>query len=555
MSGGNEGGPGCTSVSLRRALSLTPVSLWLSLFMSAMDTTIITTALVKVSSSFNALDQSAWLVTSYLLTYNAFLMITAKFSDVWGVRSVMIGSSVFFLIFSMAAGGAKTMSQLIIFRALQGLGGSGMYSLTFVTLMKMITPEKLGFYSGVISSVFALANLLGPVLGGVITDNTSWRWIFWINGPIVGTGIAVLFFSMPGLVADRTHRERLRGFDIIGGVLSVLWPIPLIFALQEGGVRHAWSSGPIVGTLVAGVILLLAFGLYEGWLTSRTKMDAIFPIRFIKNPRMSLLLLGMFLLGFPFYVTFIQLPQRFQAVNNKSAERSGILLLPLSLLTPVGAMLAGTLIGKWIAAEFVLMIATAIITISFGLLSSLPTSTTLPVAAYGYEILAGFSLGFATAPYYFLLATSIDEKDIPVGTGAMNMLRTLGGAVAVAICSALHHSTLRKRLPEFLSSTQVSDMEESIAALTRLSPSVREKVGVVFGESYNRQFQVMLAFTGLNLLVVIVLGIVEPDESVESGILKAGIQPNEVERVKKANTNSAEKDVISSTPADDAKLP
>jgi MFS family permease len=157
--------------------------------------------------------------------------------------------------------------------------------------MKLIVPEKVGFYSGVISSVFAVANLLGPLLGGVISDRTTWRWIFFINGPVILIAMVLLFFSMPALHDGKSNAERVRGLDGIGGVLSVCWSIPLIFALQEAGVSHPWSSGVIIGTLVTGLILLIIFGLYESWVTYRTKIDAIFPVHFLRKSPVALLLL------------------------------------------------------------------------------------------------------------------------------------------------------------------------------------------------------------------------------------------------------------------------
>ncbi|KAF2185136.1 MFS general substrate transporter [Zopfia rhizophila CBS 207.26] len=411
--------------------------LWLSLFMSALDTTIITTALIKISSDYNAFGQAAWLVTTYLLTYNC------KFP--WLEQ--------------------KINCDRIVLRAFQGIGGSGLYSLVFVTLMKIITPEKMGFYSGIISSVFALANLLGPIIGGLISDRTTWRWIFWINGPIVVAAIILLFSSMPGLADGKSNRERLRAFDTIGGILSVSWLIPLLFALQEGGANYTWNSSVIIGTLTAG-------------------------------------------LGMPFYVAVIQLPQRFQAVNHTSAERAGILLLPLTLLTPVGAMLAGVIMGKHVTAEYILMISTAIVSIGIGLLSTLPTGHNFTVAAYGYEIITGIGLGAASPPYYFLLASSLPEPDIATGTGTLNMLRTLGGCIAVAICSALQHSSLRTQLPSFLSLQQVSAVEDSITAIMSLPPEAQRRVGEVFAKSYNKQYKVMLAFTLLNFLAAVTLGVV-----------------------------------------------
>lgn len=319
-----------------------------------------------------------------------------------------------------------TYLSRIVFRALQGIGGSALYSLVFVAIVKLVVPERLPFYSGIISSVFALANLLGPLIGGAISDRTNWRWIFWINGPVIGVAMGILVFTMPGVRDKKSTRERLRGFDGVGGVLSVCWPVPLLFALQEAGVSYAWSSGVVIGTLVAAFVLLVVFTMYEGWASYRTGIDAIFPARFVTNPASALLLFSMFLLGMPFTVMFIQLPQRFQGVNFTSAERAGILLLPVSLLTPVGAMVGGVLIKK-MAAEYILLLATTIVSIGTGLLSSLSIDSAITNPTYGYEIITGFGLGLASTPYYIMLYTSVEEKDVPIGTGILNMLRTLGG--------------------------------------------------------------------------------------------------------------------------------
>ncbi|KAF2684683.1 MFS general substrate transporter [Lentithecium fluviatile CBS 122367] len=500
-------------------LHLIIVGLWLCLFISAMDTTIITTALIKISSSFHALDQGAWLVTAYLLTYNSFLMISAKLSDVLGLKTTLLACNVIFLVFSLACGGAKSMTQLIVFRAFQGIGGSGLYSLTFVAIMKLITPEKIGFYSGVISSVFAFANLLGPILGGLIADRTSWRVIFWINAPVVGISFALLFFAMPALKDGKSIRDRLRGFDGFGAILSVCWPVPLLFALQEAGVQFEWKSGVIIGTLITGLALLLLFGLYEAIISNKAKIDAMFPAKFATNPALALQLLSMLLLGMPTYVVFIQLPQRFQGVNFTSAERAGILLLPVTLLTPVGAMLSGALfgkkiLGKAVATEYLLLLAMVFISIGIGLLSSLPVDSDFSSATYGYEIIIGFGIGFASPPYFPLLNTCVEEKDVAIGIGIMNMLRTLGGAIAVAICSALHHSVLHDDLKGFLDPEQIAAVEKSAAFIAQLPEQNRDMLGRTFGKSYNRQFQVTLAFSLLSVLVVVALIIVRKKKGI-----------------------------------------
>ncbi|PSN65615.1 MFS general substrate transporter [Corynespora cassiicola Philippines] len=528
--------PAVTSSVSPVRLQFIIAGIWLCLFMASMDTTIITTALIKISSEYNALSQAPWLVTAYLLPYNSFLMITARLSDVWGLKAVLLASNLIFLVFSMACGASH-----IVFRAFQGIGGSGLYSLAFVSIMKLVDPEKMGFYSGVISSVFAVSNLLGPLLGGTITDRTDWRWIFWINGPIVGTSLILLFFSMPKLKDEKSQWEKLRGFDSIGGLLSVGWPIPLLFALQEAGTRYPWSSGVIIGTLIAGIIGFFLFGGYEAWVSFKTKKEPVLPMRFLTKPCMALLLASFFLYGFPMMVVFIQLPQRFQYVNFTSAERAGILLLPVTLMTPVGAMLSGGVLGKRMPIELILLAATGITCIGFGLMSSLPVDSTFFNGTYGYEIITGLGLGLASAPYYMLLHTSVKEKDISIGTGTLNMMRILGGAVAVAICSALHQSELQKHLPAFLNLEQMEMINESFAFTAQLPEETRKELGRVFGKSYNKQFQVMLAFTGLNFLVVILLSLVRKKKGV-FGVLPVRKEENEFMKAAETKEGSTEND-------------
>lgn len=336
---------------------------------------------------------------------------------------------------------------------------------------------------------------------------------------------------MPSPKFDTSIRGRFRGFDGIGGFLSVCWPIPLLFALQEAGVQYQWSSGVIIGTLVAGIVLFILFALYECAISLKTNIDAMLPLRLLTNPAMAWQLLSVGLLGMPMYVAFIQLPQRFQGVNFTNAERAGILLLPVSLLTPVGATVFGVLfgkkiMGKLIATEYLLLLSTAILSIGIGLLSSLPTESHISHATYGYEIIVGFGIGFAGAPYFPLLYTCVVEKDVAVAIGIMNMLRTLGGAIAVAICSALHHSMLQKRLAGFLDPQQITAVEQSVASIAQLPEEQRAMLGRVFGQSYNRQFQVTLAFSLLNFFVVIALIITRKKQGI-FGVIPERKEENE----------------------------
>lgn len=230
-------------------------------------------------------------------------------------------------------------------------------------------------------------------------------------------------------------------------------------------------------------------------------------------------------MGMPFYAIFVQLPQRFQSVNFTTAERAGILLLPISLVSPIGAMASGLLVKK-MPLEFVIVLAIALVFIGTGLLSSLPTYSHIWPGTYPYEVITGLGLGLSAPPYYMLLGTAIAEKEISVGTGALNMFRTLGGCVAVAVCSAVHREHLNGKLPALLSPEQIAATHASGAFIARLPQAQRDSVAAVFGESYNRQFQVMLAFNGLNVIVIAALCILRKKAGV-FGKLKERQEDNE----------------------------
>lgn len=177
------------------------------------------------------------------------------------------------------------------------------------------------------------------------------------------------------------------------------------------------------------------------------------------------------------------------------------------MLTPVGAMLAGV-VTKRIPTEFVLIASAAFVCLGVGLLGNLPIHSRLWPGTYGYEVITGFGLGLASPPYFMLVATSVAEKDLAVGTGALNMVRTLGGCVAVAICSAIQREFLSNRLSAFLSPAQITAVQKSSAYVAQLPDETKSRIGIIFGDSYNRQFRIMLVFTGLNLVVAIILAVV-----------------------------------------------
>ncbi|XDG01194.1 hypothetical protein ABKA04_000809 [Annulohypoxylon sp. FPYF3050] len=472
--------PDSTEVLHNAQLGLVILGLWISLFLCSLETTIVSTSLIHIANDLDDLKNSGWIVIAYLLTFNAFILIWSKLSDTFGTKWLLLSANSVFCVFSIACAVCKTMVQLIIFRAFQGIGGSGMYSLTFVILAQVVPMDKLGICTGILSSVFALASLLGPILGGVISDQSTWRWIFWLNVPGIAVAFVILGKFMNSGKSGQQVRTSMKTMDIVGAFLSLTWAILLIFALQEGGKAYEWNSGVIIGTLVSGIAMLMVFALWE-W--------------------------NLLLLGFTFYVPVIQIPQRFQYVNGQTATRAGILLLPLTLVSPTTAMIAGSLVGRhrlW--APGLTILGGCLNLVGITLMSTLPVDNAVPGAQFGYQVIIGMSLGLMTPTLLYILKIEVPEKEMAGAMGVGNMGRTLGGCIGLAICGSVLQSELNKQLPEFLTPEQIQAISASSgSAAQMLTPEQLVRVGRVYGDGFDLEFKALIAFAGLSAITAILL--------------------------------------------------
>ncbi|GAB1319699.1 Vacuolar basic amino acid transporter 5 [Madurella fahalii] len=482
-------------------LGLIVSGLWLSLFLCALETTIVSTSLVHISNDLEEFGDSGWIVVAYLLTYNAFILIWSKLSDTFGTKWLLLLANAIFCVFSIACAVAQTMLQLIVFRALQGVGGSGLYSLVFVILAQIVPMDKLGMCTGILSSCFALASLLGPILGGVISDNTTWRWIFWLNVPGAAVAVLILYIFMESPKSSQEIRRSLKTMDVLGALLSLAWAIPLIFALQEGGRTYPWNGGVIIGTLVAGIGMLLVFAAWQVWTYRRGTIDSLLPVGLFKRPKVALVFGSILLLGFNFYVSIIQIPQRFQFVNYETATRAGILLLPATLASPVMSVVAGALANKHrLSAPAIHLVGACLNMVGVTLMSTLSVGISVPNAQFGYQVIMGTGFGFVMPSLMYLIKVEVEDRDLAGAMGVTNMGRTLGGCIGLAIGGSLFRDRLDQDLPKLLDEGQLEAlMTNSAQVVSGLSMAQRERLSEIFGEAFNLQFRGMIAFAALSV--------------------------------------------------------
>ncbi|KAA8905057.1 major facilitator superfamily transporter [Sphaerosporella brunnea] len=502
-------------------LHLLTFALCLSLLLSTLETTIVSTALVSIANALKHFEQSGWVVTAYLLAYTGFLIIYAKFSDVLGRKPMILLALLIFTVFSIVCGVAQTMVQLIICRALQGFGASGIYSMVMVIAPDMVPYEKMGPYMGIISSVFAIASILGPIVGGAIIDHSTWRWVFWLNGPAGAFAIVLISAALPsnfpygkessrkqglGEIFSKKNSQRL---DWIGAFLSLAASILLVFPLQQAGTKYAWNSAPVISTFILSGVLWTAFIAWERWLSfSKSKQEPVLPWWLVKDRMFVGMLLNAFFTGFPFMAAIVNLPQRFQAVNGTSASGAGVRLLPLLLCSPFASALSGFVITRLkVPPLYLIFTGGALQLIGIGLMSSIPESRRdILIAQYGYEVIMGFGFGLGLSTLLVMVPLVIaNKRDTAVAMGAITQIRVLGGTIGLAICTALQNNHVKSGLRAFLTEPQISSILDSTAAISLLDTDTQNEVRRVFAGGYNLQMKIMTAFSAAVFLTSLIM--------------------------------------------------
>lgn len=401
-------------------------SLCLCLFLSTLESTVVGTALIAIADDLQHFDISAWIVTAYLLTYTGFLTILAKMSDTFGRRNVLCFCIFIFIIFSVACGVAKTMMQLLVFRAFQGLGGGGMYTMVFVILPEMVPPSKYAAYSGIIAGVAALSSLLGPIFGGVISDGGKWQWIFLFNAPAGLVALIIFYLTLPAHFPHSVDDvdapinlrfvEKLRRIDFVGVLLLLASSFLLVTAIQEGGIAYSWNSGTIIALLVISFLCVFGLVAWGKLFTRRSKTveEPVLPWTILSDRYAFGLLLVCFFTGLGFITLIIVLPQHFQVVFQDSPAKAGYRLLAMTLIVPFGSGAAGCALQTLRCPPlYVFLTGFAFIILGTGL-STISTHVRgeFPTSEYGFQIIMGFGFGINLAAVVMAAPLSFSRKDL-----------------------------------------------------------------------------------------------------------------------------------------------
>jgi EmrB/QacA subfamily drug resistance transporter len=433
----------------------TLIGLALAMFLGALDQTIVATAMPRIVSQFHGIERFTWVTTVYLLVSTLLVPIYGKLSDIMSRRALEIWSVIIFLVGSALCGMAGEwgnlpligdgMNQLILFRGIQGLGGAGIFALALIIVSDLYPPRERGKISGVFGAVFGLSSILGPLVGGFLTDHAGnwlpgiegWRWVFYVNIPIGALALWFIVTKMPRLRPKDASHE----LDFLSAGLMIASFLPLILGLQLDKNAHPWSSPLVVG-LLGGSAVMMALWIVHS-LRSR---HPILDLRLFKNPVFRWSSVATFLFGGGFMAIVIFLPIYMVFAQGVTATRAGISIIPLSMGIVLGAATSGPLITK-IGKYKAIMLFGAIVSIgAFILMSSLKVSTPyLTVVLYMFLI----GIGFGPAQSIFSLASqnAVEPAKIGQATSAIQFNRQIGSVVVAAVFGVVFNSTLTAALP------------------------------------------------------------------------------------------------------------
>lgn len=438
-------------------------ALLLVMLLSALDQTIVSTALPTIVGELGGLDQLSWVVTAYLLSSTVVLPLYGKLGDLYGRKIVLQAAIVLFLAGSALCGVAQDMTQLIVLRTLQGLGGGGLMVVTMAAIGDLVPPDRRARYQGMFGGVYGLATIIGPLLGGFLVEHLSWRWIFTINLPLGFLALAVIGVAFRPHTAHVKHRIDYMGAAFLATALTCV-----ILFTSEGGSLLPWTSPQLWMTLVLGVVAIGGF-IYE----ERLAAEPIMPLELFRHRTFVLVSLIGFVVGIALFGSVTFIPLYLQVVKGSTPSQAGMQLLPMMGGMLVTSIVSGRLISRLGSYRMFPVLGTLTGGIAMALLSTLTLDTPLHTM-YAYMALLGIGLGMVMPVLTLAVQNTVEFRHMGVATSGATLFRSIGGSLGVAAFGALFSHGLQSRVMAALPAGTELPPALGPAAVHQLPEAVRD---------------------------------------------------------------------------------
>ncbi|KAL7816093.1 MFS general substrate transporter [Trichoderma aethiopicum] len=477
------------------------LALYMAIFLVTLDQNILATAIPRITDEFNSLNDVGWYGTAYLLTMCSFQLMMGKVYKFYPAKPIFLSGIILFEVGSAICGAAPSSDAFIVGRAIAGLGSSGMFSGLMVIMFNIIPLQQRPLYQGFFGAVFAVASVIGPIIGGTFTDKVTWRWCFYINLPIGGVSLIVTFLilHLPNQKLDKAADgwlAKIQQLDPIGNLAFFPGIVCLVLALQWGGTEYAWDSARIIVLLVlCGVFVLIFIGI-QVWKGE----EATLPPRVMKQRSIAAVVWFGFFNGGSMMVVMYYLPIWFQAIKGVSAIDSGISLLPMVLATVFGSLSSGVVISRIGYYTPFFYLSSVLAAIGGGLLSMLEPGTGHS-KWIAFQFIFGLGLGFGAQQALNVVQTVLDRSDIATGSALVMFTRFLGSAIFLPVAQSIFLSTLVKKVSNIPSIDPTKVVTAGATDLKNLVPADDLKVLLVdYNDSIMPVFYLVAAMSSATIL-------------------------------------------------------
>lgn len=458
--------------------------------LALIDQTTLATSLYIIGNALGSTAQVSWIASGYFITSTVGQLLYGRLSDIWSRKVILLTGLAIFFIGSLASSLSQSVLQLTVFRAFTGIGGGGLMTVAQLIVSDVVPLRERGKYQGILGAVVALANGIGPVIGGAISSKggDSWRWIFRLNMPLTLVTTAGVVFFMPLKKVEGDWRMKLKAVDFTGIILALAGTTVLMLGLTWGGGEYPWSSPAVISTLVIGLVISIVFILWQ-WKGPRYPLV---PLHIFKSKIVNGACITMAINGWNFVMQVYYIPSFYQLVYGYSATKAGAMLLPITLVQTASSTLSG-LIVHWVGRyRECILFGWVCWAVGLGLMSTLDESTEVG-KQIGYGLIIGVGVGNTLQPALIAVQAGVERRDMAVVTSFRNFVRNLGSTLGLAICGTILNNVLAASLstlsiPDEQHETLLSNPQ---SYLTKVSSSEAGRIRDVLIPAYRKGFRVI----------------------------------------------------------------
>ncbi len=441
-------------LSYKRKITIM-IAIIAAMFFSAINQTIVGTALPRIIAKLGGMDYYTWVITIYLLTSTIATVLVGKLSDIYGRKPFILMGIVLFMIGAFMAGTSVDIFQLITYRGVQGVGAGIIMATAFTAVGDLFAPRERGKWSGIMMSVFGFASVVGPALGGYIVDHLEWHWVFWIFLPL-----GIVAFVMILTMFPKVERKPSESIDYFGSLFLTLTIVPMLLAFSWAGTKYAWGSSQILGLFACTAVALVIFI----WVESRVK-SPVLPLSLFKNGIVTISNVIGFIMNAGMMGALMYTPFFVQGVMGISPTYSGYVTMPMSIGMVLTSAISGQLITKTGKYKRIAIIGIIIMVIGMMIMHYMNTISVTVLSM----IVFGFGLGLGMPVFSLTVQNAVSPKDLGVATASSQLFRNLGGTIGIAVMGTIMSTGMNNKLQELLASGQGVD-------LSKLDPKVAEKL-------------------------------------------------------------------------------